>query len=271
MEKRYEIAIGQNGFKYVLKESVNGDVLTLPFNTNSKIGKAMSFSQSIEYTCDHRCECYQLGDFYGCHGCYVFGNNQAKYTDNYKFFMKHGKAVFVKTVVAAIKDGDVKRFRWFGVGDITNPEFLEAMVEIAEQCPGCKFWGYTKKYRIVNHWLDTHNGFPVNLTVIFSHWMNRDGSYFPMENPHNLPTSEFVPFGMEHVIDLEHGHVCPCSDPDFIGTCEQCETPCCNLGNGDHMYLLQHSTGDAKERDREIKAARKARREALKANLDRIA
>lgn len=262
--KGYVIANGQNGAKYALYESVPGTFLTLPIGTNSKIGNAMSYSHSIEYTCNHTCECYKEQNCYGCHGCYLFGSNQATYTNNYKFYRLNGSKVFAAAVIDAIKKNHVKRFRWFGVGDIVDTPFLQAMVEIAKACPKVEFWGYTKKYQIVNNWIDANGDLPVNLVLIFSHWLNKDGTYFPMDNRHNLPTSEFVPVGMEHIIDTTKGHVCPCSDPDFIGTCADCETPCSRLKKGEAMYLLEHSTAAARDRDKAIHKARKEKKAAAK-------
>lgn len=256
IKRSYALEIGENGFRYVTLESVGDDALSLPYGSNSKVGKAMTLSFPIEYTCDHRCECYREKKCYGCGGCYLFGSNQEKYTRNLKFYLNQGGRAFIAAVVDAITDGKVKRFRYFGVGDIPNYDFVGVMVEIARQCPGVEFWGYTKKYRLVNRWIDENGELPENLCIIFSHWMNEDGTFFPMENPHNMPRSEFVPFGMEDTIDLEHGHVCPCSDPDFIGTCADCEHPCSRLKKGEAMYLKEHSTAATKERDAALRAAR---------------
>lgn len=261
----YEIAIGENGMKYATLESVAGDFLTIPYATNSKVGKAFVYSHSIEYSCDRTCECYKERICYGCGGCYTFGQNQAKYTNNLKFFMKNDRSVFVASVNDLISSvNDAALFRWFGVGDVPTMAFLECMVQIAVDNPAVKFWFYTKKYRLINKYVAEHGNciskaFPVNLVCIFSHWRNKDGSYFPMPNPYGFPTSEFIPYGMESDIDLtdaEHTFVCPCSDPEFIGTCATCEKGCYNLKPGMHQCLLEHSTNATKERDAAIHAER---------------
>ena len=93
------------------------------------------------------------------------------------------------------------------------------------------------------------------MVIIFSHWMNDDGSYYPMDNPHDLPTSEFIPYGRE---DLKEKvtHVCPCSDPSVLATCETCDHPCYTLKKGEMMGLLEHSTKQTKQRDKEIRLAK---------------
>ena len=129
------------------------------------------------------------------------------------------------------------------------------MVKIAIDNPGIKFWSYTKKYSIVNKWINANGDLPENLVIIFSHWMNCDGSYFPMNNPHNLPTSEFIPFGREELKETVT-HICPCSDPSVVATCATCDHPCYKLCKGESMALLEHSTKATKQRDKDIKAAK---------------
>ena len=98
---------------------------------------------------------------------------------------------------------------------------------------------------------------PENLTIIFSHWLNSDGTYYPMDNRHNLPTSEFIPFGMEKLAE-KVTHICPCSDPTVKATCATCDHACYSLKKGESMALLEHSTKATKARDKAIKEAKKA-------------
>lgn len=137
--------------------------------------------------------------------------------------------------------------------DILNGRFFDCMVQVAKACPAVRFWTYTKKYEIVNKWIDKNGPLPGNLTVIFSHWLNEDGSYFPMNNRHNLPTSEFIPYGKEELLKTVD-HVCPCSDPDIFTTCATCPNPCYELKPGQSMALCGHSTKATKERDKWLKA-----------------
>lgn len=255
--KPYETAIGQNGIAYVKKEST-GAVLHL-VKGNSKTGPCINYNIAIEYTCDHRCECYKKGMCYACQGCYRFASNQNKYTENYNFYKACGSpSVFAKAIIEAIdNDGELSKldkFRWFTCGDIADYSFFVAMVEIAKAKPEISFWTYTKKYSIVNKWISNNGSIPENLVVIFSHWMNDDGSFFPMDNPYMLPTSEFIPLGKENVIQVTH--LCPCSDPSVKATCATCDHPCYTLKAGESMGLQEHSTSRTKARDKAIKAAK---------------
>lgn len=254
----YTVLIGQNGMKYVDPSTVPGNEIHMPCGSNSKVGDALTFSLPIELTCSHAFECYKNRDCYGCHGCYHYASNQALYADNLAFFFSHTSREFVDAINAKIRENGVDASRWFGVGDIVNRRFLDCMIDAARENPDVEFWGYTKKYAIVNRWCDENGveNWPENLSLLFSHWRNRDGSFAPMDNRYNFPTSEFIPVGHEHEID-ENTFVCPCSDPDFVGTCMTCEKPCRRMKRGQHVALLEHSTARTKERDAAIRAARK--------------
>ena len=254
----YETAKGINGANYVKKESVTSDILHVS-EGNSKTGeKCINFNFPIEYTCKHDCECYTKKICYAESGCYLFADNQANYSENYNFYKTVSKEQFVKAIQIAIDKFNFNLFRYFTCGDIPDIEFIDCMVKIAENNPGMKFWSYTKKYGLVNLYLMNHaEGLPENLTIIFSHWLNSDGTYYPMPNPFNLPTSEFIPLGMEKLAE-QVTHICPCSDPSVVATCATCEHACYTLKTGESMALLEHSTKQTKDRDKSIKAAKQA-------------
>lgn len=255
----YAVRIGGNGLKYVPFRSVRNDGVNFSWK-NSKTGRVIAFNLPVELTCDHKCECYSKKNCYACGGCYQFTLNQALYSENLYYFLTHSKAEFIAVIVDAIKRHKSRiLFRWFTCGDIPNRKFFECMVEIARECPDIKFWTYTKKYAIVNSFIDEfgYDAIPENLTIIFSHWQNDDGTFFPMDNRHDMPTSEFIPMGKEDMLN-DVDHVCPCSDPTVHETCETCKTPCYSLKRGQSMALVEHSTPRTLDRDKAIKAARQA-------------
>ena len=257
-----ETETGDNGKMFVPLNSVSCDYFHIT-EGNEKTGKAWNYNMSIELTCSHACECYKKGLCYACSGCYQFTRNQMVYTENVAYFFNHSIAEIVETFQFAIDcNPTIKLFRFFTCGDIPNSKFIKIMVKLAINNPDIEFWTYTKKYQLINTYIDEHGNLPDNLTVIFSHWLNSDGSYFPMNNPNNMPTSEFIPIGQEDHINVTH--ICPCSDPSVISTCATCEHPCYRLKHGQSMALLEHSTSATKQRDREIKAAKKALKTAKK-------
>jgi hypothetical protein len=84
-----------------------------------------------------------------------------------------------------------------------------------------------------------------------------------MDNPYHLPTSEFIPLGREELVKWVT-HVCPCSDPNVIAKCENCEHPCYELKHGESMALLEHSTTETRKRDSEIKMAHEELKKGMK-------
>lgn len=263
-EHPYTVVKGSNGYNAVDPKTVRNDILNFS-DGNEKVGRVGCFNLPVAYSCVHDCECYLNGDCYACGGCYNFASRQAMYSENFAFIMSHSIAEFVDTVVNEIGYRGWTLFRWFTCGDILSVSMFDGMVQIARQCPTVTFWLYTKKYRMVNTWVSAHGeeALPGNLTIIFSHWRNKDGSFYPMPNPYNFPTSEFIPMGCEDEVQYVT-HVCPCSDPDVVSTCETCEHPCFKLKKGEKMALLEHSTKATKERDKALKEAKKALKKAKK-------
>lgn len=76
-------------------------------------------------------------------------------------------------------------FRWHSSGDIPDENYLSMMVDLAQQLPHTNFLCFTKKFELVNHYLDNHKSFPKNLSMVLSAW----GSSFIPENPYNLPVA----------------------------------------------------------------------------------
>lgn len=260
--KAYELATtrtGKNGYKYIpFNDNAVQAILHLSTSGNTKTGPVAAFNLPVEQTCDHRCECYTTGACYACGGFYQYKSNQFIYAENLKYFLSVSSDQFVSDMVKEIIKSGLRIFRWFTCGDIVNGRFLECMIEIARKLPFVTFWTYTKKYTIVNKWIDKNGleNIPGNLTIIYSHWLNSDGSYFPMNNPYNMPTSEFIPYGMEDLLKTVD-HVCPCSDPDIFVNCVNCPNPCYKLKNGQSMALCEHSTPATRQRDKMLKELKK--------------
>lgn len=67
----------------------------------------------------------------------------------------------------ARKVGDEKVFRWHDSGDIQSEEHLSAIVQIAKNLPGIRFWLPSKEAKVVRDWLKA-NRLPANLTIRLS-------------------------------------------------------------------------------------------------------
>lgn len=111
---------------------------------------------------------------YALKGRYVFSTAQRAMEVRYQKMKKHlGKWTehMVELINARVerpskarKRRDVNHFRWFDSGDLQSVEHLEAIAEIARQCPDVKFWLPTREGRILNDWKRNHNC-PRNLCI----------------------------------------------------------------------------------------------------------
>lgn len=260
--KKYVIKINEKlNFKYVSLDSVVADKFNYSIG-NSKLGqgKVLNYGLSIQHTCAADAPCKKGGVCYGTRGCFQFGSNLQRVAENTVFVLTHKTHDIVKVFQKMIDDNPkIKYFRHFEIGDIPKVDYINAMVAIAIVNPSVKFWCYTKRYDFVNDWVDEYGleSIPSNLTIIFSHWRNDDGSYYPMDNRYNFPTSEFIPLGHEEEAE-KVTHVCPCSNPDVLSNCVDCDHPCFELKHGESMALLEHSTVRTRKRDQQVKSAHKA-------------
>lgn len=91
---------------------------------------------------------------------------------------------------------EVRFFRFHVSGDIINAEYFSNMVRVAANNPHCEILCFTKRYEVVNAWIDENGELPVNLHVLFSGWTNLE----PV-NPHALPETNVVPRGGEPAED----------------------------------------------------------------------
>ena len=67
---------------------------------------------------------------------------------------------------------DEKIFRWHASGEIENYEYLEMMMRIAEKHPEVHFYSYTKRFKMIEKYLDNHGDFPSNFVWNLSVWNN---------------------------------------------------------------------------------------------------
>lgn len=118
-------------------------------------------------------------------------------------------------------------FRYFVGGDIPGFKFFILMVEIAEAVPSCKFLAFTKKYSIVNDYLNAGAKIPDNLKIIFSEWRK------PIPNPHNLPVSKVIFKGDKEPLTAK---ICG-------GNCIDCickNVACWTLKSGEAIHFYEH-------------------------------
>ena len=151
--------------------------------TNSKLGgKIPSINLPPVITCVKGAPCSKL--CYAKKGNWTYANVKNSLQKNLDHFTKDSESYF-NDIIAWLKDDSVvfKFFRWHSSGDIVDIKYLMGMVKVAQSCQETKFLCFTKKFDLINLFIDVNGELPSNLKIVFSAWDNT----FEVRNPHNLP------------------------------------------------------------------------------------
>ena len=192
-------------------------------NTNSKLGaQILSINMPAGITCRPDAPCYK--GCYAKHGHWLYNNVQKSLQENLEHYKENPK-LFFDSVAAQTA---LSRFvRWSSSGDIVNPEYFEGMCRVARKNKETHYLCFTKKYEIVNSYLDSGKKIPKNLTIVFSAW----SGWLP-ENPYHLPMT-YV-YGKDFRNDLIPKDSIPCR-----GSCERCQA-CWQLKKGQSVWFVKH-------------------------------
>lgn len=203
---------------------------------NAKLGAYISgVNLPAGMTCRSDAPC--RNGCYAMKGHFVFSSVKSSIQKNLEAYLNSPTQYF-DLIIAKLHIMPYRFFRWHSSGDIVNREYLVGMIRVAEECPNTEFLCFTKKYEIVNDFINDNASpriLPRNLHIVFSHW----GS-FPVPNPYNLPTSH-VRF--KKVDELHDNSDIPdnaiqCSG--FCGDCVGTEKNCWLLKNGESVVFNQH-------------------------------
>ena len=121
-------------------------------------------------------------------------------------------------------------FRFHVSGDIPDSGYLLHMVEIANRNPHCEILCFTKKYDIVNFWIDSGYSIPANLHLVFSVWRG-----LPVNNKYNLPEA--------HVRYRDGSTTARPEAKECGGNCTECaitDNGCWILKNGEQVVFDEH-------------------------------
>jgi hypothetical protein len=189
---------------------------------NGKMGKIPSTSFPPGTTCPHICP--------GCYAtklCRIYPNVRESYERNWKIWNEDPDEFFRQVKEAVAKN---RFFRFHVSGDIPSPDYLERMVETANENPHCQILAFTKRYGFVNDFIRNGGEIPKNLHIIFSKWRG-----FPMENPYNLPEAH---------IRYKDGETTANDDAiECYGNCTDCSVAgcgCWKLEKGQQVVFNQH-------------------------------
>lgn len=193
---------------------------------NSKMGAVPSVSLPAYETYRRDCEC--------CKKCYARKLERIRksvrdaYQSNYDL-LKNDPDTYWREVEASVMM--TRFFRFHVSGDIPNANYFLHMVFVAERNPHCEILCFTKRFSIINRYLDAHGGrLPKNLHVLFSGWKN-----LKMENPYNLPEAHVL--YRDGTTTASNGYI-SCG-----GNCAECATTgegCWTLRRGQQIVFREH-------------------------------
>ena len=191
---------------------------------NSKLGAIPSVSLPSIKTC-RNCACQEK--------CYAQKLERLRpavrnaYQHNLEVWLKDPETYW-REVEASIMMS--RFFRFHVSGDIPSFKYLINMVEIARRQPHCEILCFTKKYNLVNEFIEQGGELPSNLHMIFSGWVGLE-----MANPFSLPEA--------HVRYRDGSTTARDDAVECGGNCTECaltEGGCWNLQKGQQVVFNEH-------------------------------
>lgn len=189
---------------------------------NSKLGNIYNINLPAIVTCAVDAPC--KGTCYACKGFYRMPTVKTCYDNNLKSFLLNSLKAG-QDILSQLPDNGNAYCRIHSSGDFFNMEYLDMIVAIANNRKNIKFLAFTKKYSLINRYMEIHHELPENLKIVFSGWKD-----YPMENPNNFPTS----WVMEESDNRLNMEAFPCA-----GHCENCYL-CWKLLGGEQVYFHKH-------------------------------
>lgn len=194
---------------------------------NSKMGAIPSVSLPPIITCPAGAPC--AAKCYAAKICRLYSNVKQSYYNNLDV-LNNDWGEYWRQVRFAVSM--TKYFRFHVAGDIPNAAYFKEMVITAKQNPTTRILAFTKRYEIVNNYIDVFGDLPENLIIIFSMW---DAAWnISIHNPHDLPLSAVIFKGVKN--QLEYTKICG-------GNCANCACQgvgCWEIKKGEIIAFYEH-------------------------------
>lgn len=194
---------------------------------NSKLGIIPSINLPPVLTCRANAPCRK--DCYACKGRFRFPDCKNSMQYNLDCYNIDHKAYF--KAIRSFIDNDFmiyKYFRWHSAGDIVDLDYLKGMITLAKQLRRTKFLCFTKKFEIINDYIENGGEIPKNLNIVFSAW----GKDFIPTNPYKFPIA-YVRFS-----DNDNSTI-PTTAKECNGDCQNC-LKCWNISKGESAVFDKH-------------------------------
>lgn len=191
---------------------------------NSKMGSIPSVSLPAIKTC-RQCACQEK--------CYAYKLERLRpavrnaYQHNLEVLLKEPETYWREVEASVMMS---RFFRFHVSGDIPTQEYLANMVAVAGRNSHCEILCFTKRYEMVNEFIEKNGELPSNLHMIFSGWIGLD-----MVNPFSLPEA--------HVRYRDGSTTARDDAVECGGNCTECaltEGGCWNLQKGQQVVFNEH-------------------------------
>lgn len=191
---------------------------------NSKMGSIPSVSLPAIKTC-RQCACQEK--------CYAYKLERLRpavrnaYQHNLEVLLKEPETYWREVEASVMMS---RFFRFHVSGDIPTQEYLANMVAVAGRNSHCEILCFTKRYEMVNEFIEKNGELPSNLHMIFSGWIGLD-----MVNPFSLPEA--------HVRYRDGSTTARDDAVECCGNCTECaltEGGCWNLQKGQQVVFNEH-------------------------------
>jgi hypothetical protein len=186
---------------------------------NSKLGNSIYTINLSRKSCRPDAPCYKL--CYAGKGTFLFPNVKNCYDANYNAYIENPEK-FERDLLEQLPLYGFVRIH--ASGDFIDRSYLDMIVRVCKVAKNVKFMAYTKKYELINSYLDDGKKLPRNLKIIFSIW-----DTFPCDNRYNLPTASVIFKGQEQP---QKGFICD-------NNCDKC-FHCWGIRNGQQVLFKQH-------------------------------
>lgn len=193
-------------------------------NGNSKMGSVPSVSLPSIKTC-RQCACQSK--------CYAQKLERLRpavrnaYQHNLEVLISEPETYWREVEASVMMS---RFFRFHVSGDIPTAKYLANMAAVADRNSHCEILCFTKRYEMVNEFIEQNGELPGNLHMVFSGWVGLD-----MVNPFALPEA--------HVRYRDGSTTARDDAVECGGNCTECaltEGGCWNLQKGQQVVFNEH-------------------------------
>ena len=180
-----------------------------------------SVSLPAGITCRSDAPCFKK--CYARRGRFAFTHNKSLLETNLDIWQNDPQQFERDVIIASFHS---KFFRWHSAGDIPDVGYLDMMVRVATRLPDTSFLCFTKKYELVNSYIESNGELPQNLHMVFSVW----GEWKP-QNPYKLPMAYIRFKKSDHGIPVNAKRC-----PKYCGECVMSGCSCWDLKRGEDQF-----------------------------------